>query len=103
VKYLDRKGELIELGRKIKWHPAFMRSRYENWVKGLSWDWAIFYRDFLAFLFRFGIARNACLPARQAARSNSLTKKIYQLTHYLTNRKGSVKIAKAQNLFPNAT
>jgi len=32
---------LIELGRELRWHPDFMRVRYENWVSGLSGDWLI--------------------------------------------------------------
>jgi valyl-tRNA synthetase len=32
---------LIERGRELEWHPAFMRSRYENWVSGLNGDWLI--------------------------------------------------------------
>lgn len=32
---------LIELGRELRWHPDFMRVRYENWVEGLSGDWLI--------------------------------------------------------------
>ena len=65
VKYLDRKGELIELGRKIKWHPAFMRSRYENWVKGLSWDWAISRQRFFGVPFPVWYCAK-CLPAGKA-------------------------------------
>ncbi len=41
VKILERKMELINNGRKIKWHPQFMFKRYENWVLGLEWDWSI--------------------------------------------------------------
>ncbi len=41
VKILDKKKKLIEQGKKIKWHPEFMFKRYENWVKGLEWDWSI--------------------------------------------------------------
>tara|TARA_Y100000310_G_scaffold107162_2_gene105598 strand:+ start:1433 stop:3793 length:2361 start_codon:yes stop_codon:yes gene_type:complete len=41
IKLLDKKKKLIEQGRKIKWHPDFMRKRYENWVNGLEWDWSI--------------------------------------------------------------
>ncbi|MDI6777840.1 MAG: valine--tRNA ligase [Patescibacteria group bacterium] len=51
IRYLDKKNELIELGRKIEWHPPFMRSRYENWVKGLSWDWAISRQRFFGVSF----------------------------------------------------
>ncbi len=41
IKYLDLKEKFLELGRKIKWHPEHMRSRYENWIHGLKWDWCI--------------------------------------------------------------
>lgn len=41
IKVLDKKKELIEQGKKIKWYPEFMFKRYENWVKGLEWDWSV--------------------------------------------------------------
>jgi len=41
IKYLDLKDEFIKYGRKIKWHPEHMRSRYENWINGLKWDWNV--------------------------------------------------------------
>ena len=41
IKYLDMKDELLDLGRKLKWHPEYMVARYENWVNGLQWDWSI--------------------------------------------------------------
>ncbi len=41
IKYLDLKKEFLELGKKLKWYPEFMRVRYENWIKGLKWDWCI--------------------------------------------------------------
>lgn len=41
IKYLDFKNDFLSMGRKIKWHPSYMRKRYENWVKGLRWDWCI--------------------------------------------------------------
>ena len=25
----------------MDWHPAHMKNRYDNWVKGLQWDWCI--------------------------------------------------------------
>jgi valyl-tRNA synthetase len=31
----------IDRGRELVWHPEFMRSRYENWVGGLTGDWLI--------------------------------------------------------------
>lgn len=41
IKYLDLKDKFLELGRKVRWHPEFMITRYENWVNGLKWDWNI--------------------------------------------------------------
>lgn len=41
IRYLDLKDKFLELGKRLKWHPEYMRSRYENWVNGLQWDWAI--------------------------------------------------------------
>ncbi len=41
IKILDKKDALIKQGNKIKWHPEFMKKRYDNWVKGLEWDWNI--------------------------------------------------------------
>ena len=41
IRYLDLKKEFLKMGRKIKWHPDYMRKRYENWIKGLKWDWCI--------------------------------------------------------------
>ncbi|HOK35477.1 MAG TPA: valine--tRNA ligase [Candidatus Pacearchaeota archaeon] len=41
IKYLDFKNDFLLMGRKMKWHPSYMRKRYENWVKGLRWDWCI--------------------------------------------------------------
>jgi valyl-tRNA synthetase len=32
---------LLARGRELDWHPAHMRSRYENWVNGLAGDWLI--------------------------------------------------------------
>ncbi|MGO4342241.1 valine--tRNA ligase [Pedococcus sp. 2YAF34] len=34
-------AELIERGREVDFHPAFMRARYENWVSGLNGDWLV--------------------------------------------------------------
>ncbi len=41
VKYLDLKGDMLKWGEELNWHPEFMKHRYDNWVKGLQWDWLI--------------------------------------------------------------
>lgn len=41
IKILDKKQKLINLGKEIIWNPGHMFKRYENWIKGLEWDWSI--------------------------------------------------------------
>jgi valyl-tRNA synthetase len=38
---LALREQLLEAGRRVRWHPEYMRARYESWVMGLSWDWNI--------------------------------------------------------------
>lgn len=37
----ELRERLLELGKELKFHPDFMRVRYENWVNGLTGDWLI--------------------------------------------------------------
>ncbi|MDQ6752040.1 MAG: valine--tRNA ligase [Actinomycetota bacterium] len=37
----DRRAGLLARGKEVDFHPAFMRSRYENWVEGLNGDWLV--------------------------------------------------------------
>ncbi len=32
---------LLARGRELRWHPEYMRHRYESWVAGLNGDWLI--------------------------------------------------------------
>jgi valyl-tRNA synthetase len=41
IRVLDQKKELLEQGAKIKWHPEYMRTRYDHWVEGLNQEWCI--------------------------------------------------------------
>jgi valyl-tRNA synthetase len=41
IKVLEQREQLLAAGRAIRWVPAEMQARYESWVNGLSWDWAI--------------------------------------------------------------
>ena len=41
VRLLDKKEQMLEMGRRITWHPEFMRKRYENWTENLNVDWCI--------------------------------------------------------------
>lgn len=41
VKVVENKTKFLELADQITWSPAFMKTRYIDWVENLSWDWCI--------------------------------------------------------------
>lgn len=41
IRTLDFKEQILAKGREIVWKPEYMRQRFESWVEGLKWDWAI--------------------------------------------------------------
>ena len=38
---MNHKNDFIKIGNEIKWHPAYMHSRYDEWVNNIAWDWCI--------------------------------------------------------------
>ena len=51
IKYLDLKKEFLKIGNKLNWHPKHMKNRYDNWVKGLKYDWCISRQRFFGVPF----------------------------------------------------
>jgi valyl-tRNA synthetase len=51
IRVLDQKERFIEAGRRIRWYPEYMRTRYEHWVENLQWDWCISRQRFLGVPF----------------------------------------------------
>jgi valyl-tRNA synthetase len=51
IKTMDVREELLARGRELKWHPEYMRTRYENWVNGLVGDWCISRQRFFGVPF----------------------------------------------------
>ena len=47
----DLRKALVARGEEIDFHPAFMRSRYTNWVDGLNGDWLISRQRFFGVPF----------------------------------------------------
>ncbi|WP_131740704.1 valine--tRNA ligase [Actinomadura roseirufa] len=35
------RADLLARGAELRWHPGYMRARYDNWVEGLNGDWLI--------------------------------------------------------------
>jgi len=38
---LTKKEEFLRIGNEIKWYPSHMKTRYEEWVQNIAWDWCI--------------------------------------------------------------
>ncbi len=51
IRYLDLKEKMLEWGAQLNWYPDFMKHRYNNWVKGLQWDWLISRQRFFGVPF----------------------------------------------------
>ena len=41
IRTIDFKDEIKKKGQEITWHPPYMYQRFESWVEGIKWDWAI--------------------------------------------------------------
>ncbi len=41
IKIVEHKQEFLDYGNQLNWYPKHMKSRYDNWVENLSWDWCI--------------------------------------------------------------
>ena len=51
ISILSHKKTFIELANRINWYPAFMKTRYIDWVKNLAWDWCISRQRFYGIPF----------------------------------------------------
>lgn len=41
IDIMNHKEDFIKIGNEINWHPAYMHSRYDEWVNNVAWDWCI--------------------------------------------------------------
>ncbi len=51
VKILEHKEEFLARAEEINWYPAFMKTRYRDWVSNLNWDWCISRQRFFGIPF----------------------------------------------------
>ena len=51
IKTIELRDALLSRGRELNWVPAYMRTRYENWVNGLNGDWCVSRQRFFGVPF----------------------------------------------------
>jgi valyl-tRNA synthetase len=51
INILPYKEKFLEIANTINWHPSFMKSRYNDWVENLAWDWGISRQRFYGIPF----------------------------------------------------
>lgn len=58
INILDHKQEFLTQADQINWYPAYMKSRYVNWVENLGWDWCISRQRFAGIPFPVWYCKN---------------------------------------------
>ncbi|MFZ3055002.1 MAG: class I tRNA ligase family protein, partial [Minisyncoccales bacterium] len=53
IKIAGLKEKWLEMGKKVDWHPEYMRDNYEIWVNSLKWDWCVSRQRFYGVPFPF--------------------------------------------------
>jgi len=51
IRTIEHRQALIARGRELRWHPPYMRARYEDWVNGLTGDWCVSRQRFFGVPF----------------------------------------------------
>jgi valyl-tRNA synthetase len=51
IKAIEFREALLERGRQLRWHPDYMRVRFENWTNGLNGDWCVSRQRFFGVPF----------------------------------------------------
>lgn len=41
IDIMNHKDDFLKIGNEIKWYPAHMQTRYNEWVSNIMWDWCI--------------------------------------------------------------
>jgi valyl-tRNA synthetase len=51
IRSLGHRDALLRRGEELRWHPAYMKVRYDDWVRGLTSDWLISRQRFFGVPF----------------------------------------------------
>ena len=58
IDLLADKQKFIDAGNQINWFPAHMKTRYQNWVENIEWDWCISRQRFFGVPFPVWYCKN---------------------------------------------
>ena len=51
IRTMEFRDRLLARGAELRWHPAYMQARLENWINGLNGDWCISRQRFFGVPF----------------------------------------------------
>jgi valyl-tRNA synthetase len=51
IRSMAHRDALLRHGEQLRWHPAYMKARYDDWVRGLNGDWLISRQRFFGVPF----------------------------------------------------
>ncbi|WP_197523391.1 valine--tRNA ligase [Actinokineospora pegani] len=51
IRSKSHQDELLARGAELNWHPAYMKARYDDWVRGLNGDWLVSRQRFFGVPF----------------------------------------------------
>ena len=58
IDIMSKKDEFIKIGNEINWYPKHMKSRYDNWINNLMWDWCISRQRYFGIPFPIWYCKN---------------------------------------------
>ena len=78
INIMSKKDEFIKIGNEINWYPKHMKSRYDNWINNLMWDWCISRQRYFGIPFPIWYCKdcnNIILPDKKDLPINPLIDK----------------------------
>ncbi|HVV11752.1 valine--tRNA ligase [Amycolatopsis sp.] len=51
IKSIEKQDVMLQRGAELQWHPAYMKARYDDWVRGLNGDWLVSRQRFFGVPF----------------------------------------------------
>ena len=103
VRTLEFREELLERGRQLRWHPAYMGARYASWVEGLNGDWSLSRQRFFGVPFPVWYRARRGREPRPRATCSSPTRPACPSTPRRTSRTGSRRTSAASRAASSAT